>query len=615
MLRSTDMLRPGYSPDEEITYFAVQGIDERGIPILPSGAFYERGLPYSYLAWVAGTLFGHSVPIYRLPSFLFGLLGILAAFFFTRRAAGVAAALLAASLLCIAPTFVVYAQWARQYTMFVVFSLLTIGLADAARVSPKWLGPFLASLCLTRGLHELAVTLGILPLFYCFSATSPSARKQALKLLAGTVAVLAASQLAVYGAHVWLSDPEMRLAQHHANIHRTATFSLPFHPIVREMPFGWLALAALFAVGIAWLTSRPSPHEGISRSFIALASAELQYGLVVFATLFAVMSRPSRAWSVVRFALAATACSLGVWALYAARIYQAPLSFDFAKTLAQVATTPPWDAAFFFARLWPLATLGVCLVPLAVIVRRPSEPNEHDEDDEHDALLRGTWCVMLFGFFLLGILQMGLRPRHFIFLLAIAFTVVPAAALWPSRIREKRLALTGVVATLVLGSLVLEQHRAIQRTTLVESRPRAGFGPRYTFRSFPTSVWRSTVGPIADDTTIVCTDELACLYAFGRVDYWLLTAEHDRMHFAVRVEGTARGVYAGARVIATVAELRSTVVKASENAECLILLTATGKFSSPSPEVVLAELSSALDRDAYLEESTSLAVIRVTRTD
>jgi hypothetical protein len=42
-----DLARSGYSPDEEFTVFAVRGIEAHGLPLLPSGLLYDRGLGYS----------------------------------------------------------------------------------------------------------------------------------------------------------------------------------------------------------------------------------------------------------------------------------------------------------------------------------------------------------------------------------------------------------------------------------------------------------------------------------------------------------------------------------------------------------------------------------------
>ena len=42
--------RAGYSVDEEFTVFAVRGIHAHGVPLLPSGLLYDRGIAYSYAA-------------------------------------------------------------------------------------------------------------------------------------------------------------------------------------------------------------------------------------------------------------------------------------------------------------------------------------------------------------------------------------------------------------------------------------------------------------------------------------------------------------------------------------------------------------------------------------
>ena len=48
MAGSLQVGRPGYSVDEDFTAFAVRGIHAHGVPLLPSGLLYDRGLAYSY---------------------------------------------------------------------------------------------------------------------------------------------------------------------------------------------------------------------------------------------------------------------------------------------------------------------------------------------------------------------------------------------------------------------------------------------------------------------------------------------------------------------------------------------------------------------------------------
>ena len=76
IVRIIAILPAGYALDEEITQFAVDGIREHWLPLFPSGALNDRGLPYSYAASIAGALFGDSLLSYRFISAVFGVLGL-----------------------------------------------------------------------------------------------------------------------------------------------------------------------------------------------------------------------------------------------------------------------------------------------------------------------------------------------------------------------------------------------------------------------------------------------------------------------------------------------------------------------------------------------------------
>ena len=67
---------PATSPDEEFTLFAVRGIEAHGLPLLPSGLLYDRGLAYSYGAWLAGLVGGQALPAFRAVSLLCAALSL-----------------------------------------------------------------------------------------------------------------------------------------------------------------------------------------------------------------------------------------------------------------------------------------------------------------------------------------------------------------------------------------------------------------------------------------------------------------------------------------------------------------------------------------------------------
>ena len=108
----------GHFLDEEITAATVPAVSHGGLPRLPSGLLYARGLPYSYAAWIAGLGFGQTLTTYRTVSFVFALVAIAALFYAGAIVAGPVAG---ASTALIAVSFDAYsaaATFARPYTFF-----------------------------------------------------------------------------------------------------------------------------------------------------------------------------------------------------------------------------------------------------------------------------------------------------------------------------------------------------------------------------------------------------------------------------------------------------------------------------------------------------------------
>ncbi|MGQ9501329.1 MAG: hypothetical protein ACUVSF_09435 [Anaerolineae bacterium] len=121
--------------DEYVTIMAAQMILQSGVPILPSGLFYEHGLLFSYLdaPWVgiAGWLrdYGSDVPLFllaRLPSVLIGVATVWLVHRVGEKWFSVRAGLIAAGLLALAPQAVVWDGRARMYSLA---QLLAVGLA------------------------------------------------------------------------------------------------------------------------------------------------------------------------------------------------------------------------------------------------------------------------------------------------------------------------------------------------------------------------------------------------------------------------------------------------------------------------------------------------------
>jgi hypothetical protein len=147
-------------PDEFVTLLAVQLIGQKGLPIMPSGLFYEHGLLFSYLGSLA-TLFGDPRLTVRYASLVCGLLTVLLTFWVGRRWFSPGVGLLAAAGLALAPTAIEWSGRARMYALLQLLLLLALWLAFAGVTRRKawlrWLA-LVAYLCATLA-HFGAVAL------------------------------------------------------------------------------------------------------------------------------------------------------------------------------------------------------------------------------------------------------------------------------------------------------------------------------------------------------------------------------------------------------------------------------------------------------------------------
>jgi hypothetical protein len=180
---SLQITRVGYSLDEEFTVFAVRGIQQHGLPLLPSGLLYDRGIAYSYASAVAGLLTGSELPAYRAIGTVSAALVVVLAFLLVRRLAGEAPALLAPLLVMTAVPFWATATSARFYVPFFALYLGTL----LSMQSSLALIVALALLC--RLTHELAFTLAAVP-FLCAIVLRDERRRWLLVTIAVIVGLV-----------------------------------------------------------------------------------------------------------------------------------------------------------------------------------------------------------------------------------------------------------------------------------------------------------------------------------------------------------------------------------------------------------------------------------------
>ncbi len=117
--------------DEFTTLWAARRVQTLGVPLMPSGVLYTRGLLSTYIEAAFLALFGFSYWIGRLPSILFGLATIAVLWMMGRRLWQEAVGLLAALGLALLPEAILWSGRARFYAQLQFFTLLVVWAAFA----------------------------------------------------------------------------------------------------------------------------------------------------------------------------------------------------------------------------------------------------------------------------------------------------------------------------------------------------------------------------------------------------------------------------------------------------------------------------------------------------
>jgi hypothetical protein len=150
-------------PDEFVTLLAVQAILKQGLPVLPSGLFYDHGLLFSYAGAAASALAGFSRETVRAISLGFGIVTVWLMWHFGRRWLSSPAGMIAATIVAVAPSALQWGGRARMYTLLQVWVLLVVGLALCGAVDGQRRWRWLALLgLLAAGLTHF-VSLALVP--------------------------------------------------------------------------------------------------------------------------------------------------------------------------------------------------------------------------------------------------------------------------------------------------------------------------------------------------------------------------------------------------------------------------------------------------------------------
>jgi hypothetical protein len=487
------LARPGYSVDEEFTVFAVRGIADGGLPLLPSGLLYDRGLAYSYAAWTAGVVSGGGLPAYRAISLLSAVGAVIVMFQLIRRLAGARAAILSAVVVAASLPFWATATTARFYAPFAAAYLATLlvlsNFASPARTftigAPRLLLLGLAA-CLCRLTHELAFTLAAFP--FAVAVLGPRRDRTAwFQATAAVVAGLGAAQVGIFLLHYLAPSSG--------------------ETMVRRF-FLWQLLNLFEAPGTK------------------------QFGVALLAMLIGWLIAPSRAVVITVLALCAAAMVAAFSIAQATN--SAPLTPALVSAVIGEGTRYPLDMFRHIAAANPVAMV----LALAGIVARLAGAGGPWPAAHRACHLAWIGWVLWF-----GVIESGITMNYLLLpvMLMLAAIAVDADAIVRHRVdaatTSGRAIAVAVLAAFATG-IAADQWRGdgLPGARLDAARP--------TITMEGLDEIRNTLQP---SDRVACTDELACLLLVGRVDAWLALDDFVRERFVVRRgDEHAVGVYAGA---------------------------------------------------------------------
>ncbi len=527
-----DLARPGYSPDEEFTVFAVRGIEAHGLPLLPSGLLYDRGLGYSYASWLAGLVAGQTLPVFRAVSVLSAALALWVVFRELRRVASTSAAALAVVAVAASVPFWVSATTARFYAPFLLCYLVILALLARPTLSTRGVLAMAAVAIGARWTHELAFTLVAVPVVAAMAA-APGRQAEWMRRAAWLVAGLVAGQLALFAVHALAPSGNGDVMVRRFFLWQVLNlFERPPLDLPRLLPVAALA-GVVAASALAFIRGRQEPWSGAIILAGGIAATLGQLGLVPVLALAALPIVPGRARRVlVGTSLGVLAASIAFWMT---ALVAAGLDLRSAWTrLGETGFVYPLDMFAHLVGAHPALTV------LALGTRLARSAGGGGPWTGRQRALHGLWVGWVLWF---GVIESGITARYLLLPVTFMLTalVVDAGALAAARGAAARRVAAGLGAA------------AVVLVTVESWQPRSGERPWEADR--PTLDSGTSDSLLMPTDLIAGTDELACLLTAGRVDAWLVLDEFFRERFVVMRGGQPTGTYAGAPAVVALTPL------------------------------------------------------------
>jgi hypothetical protein len=535
---------PGLHGDEETMALATMHIVKDGLPMLPSGMFYPRGLTELYLMAASVQVFGESEWAFRLPSALCGVAVIGLSFLAGRRFLRPHWNLALATTVALLPDLVEYSQTARMYIFMLacVAGCLVCIFAWERSDRLGWLIGAVLTLVVGIELHALAVTCVLLLMMP--GVLHADRRKFAYGLAAMSVVMVAYVIIDGWANSQYPVPPPEYGADIVATVRHGGAAVRAF-PLSFDIAL-WImgAATALFAVHFGRVV-----HERLT-SFVAtalllvavVAQLALFYHIAallgVAGSVIAFRYREQRAWRrFLRFALAAAVVGLIHVTLLAA------WPGSVVKLVGMLVGQP---SVWQYARISEFSRIAALLAAVMTIWGLWRIANWRRVPDYWLLAVLGVWIPM----FMLGWFRWNLPSRYTSASLLPMLLCAFAFAQHAVNVLTRRLQLHSAGKPLQ-GAALLAAVVLIVNPIAAAAR----FGPTHAQLPDHKGAALFMRGQhLTVDDIVLAEDVLQQTYYLGSVDYWLIGRKHAR-RFVEEGGGVIRDFYTGTPVIDSGAEL------------------------------------------------------------
>jgi 4-amino-4-deoxy-L-arabinose transferase-like glycosyltransferase len=608
-LRLANLDALGFRWDEDLSSLAVLAILEHGIPLLPSGMIYPRGGVFLYMMVYSAELFGYSEFALRLPAALFGIAMIPLGYVFGRSLFDFRVGLIVAALITVSFWDIEFSRYARMYSPFGFFYVLTVYCLWKYRVQSVSAGGSAVCVALAVfaiSLHQLGYTL-VLAFYFPLILRGP---QQWLKPANWVYPVAASGIVAAFffvlndAISRWMRRPVTLSGQPDPAVAPEAAGSmldkLPLlDALIDAAPWLLIGLAAALLLGTAvWSLRSSRPVLQRAMVWLIAVSCLLQlFNIALLAWLGLAFSKREGLAAFRRADVIAAAGFIAVafigWLILAVLLGlgvadSGQATGGFKASVRSLLNYPHFFSFWAYAREWPMASV-VALIGGLWAFHKASSPSSPSGIEGSPTATTGSTAEAS-GFVLLALatplVVNGLFDTAFEFFRysvpfnTFYFTLIGLALVhWREVLaglggsRRRGPLSSGAAGTVLLSMLVLAFDLNPLRAWLVTRQEHLNESAVY--RAFDMESNRDFKAPaefVASNATvedlIIVLDSREYYNYIGRLDYWVRTSVYESQTYRGD-DGRLRDRYVGTPLIMSVDEL-SEVLAAPQRRKWLI---------------------------------------------